>query len=67
MKVLMINSVCGIGSTGRICTDIAKILIDAGHECKVIYGRGKAPDNFSNAYRFSGDLSVKMNRSEEVV
>lgn len=23
MKVLMINSVCGVGSTGRICTDIA--------------------------------------------
>lgn len=24
MKVLMINSVCGIGSTGRICTDLAQ-------------------------------------------
>ena len=26
MKVLMINSVCGIRSTGRICTDLAEVL-----------------------------------------
>ena len=26
MNVLQINSVCGIRSTGRICTDIAEIL-----------------------------------------
>ena len=24
MKLLLINSVCGIGSTGRICTDLAQ-------------------------------------------
>ena len=24
MKILFINSVCGIGSTGRICTDLAQ-------------------------------------------
>lgn len=26
MKVLQVNTVCGIGSTGRIATDIAEIL-----------------------------------------
>ena len=61
MKVLMINSVCGIGSTGRICTDIANLLIDAGHQCKVIYGRGQPPKNFSHAIRFNNDFSVKIN------
>ncbi|WP_349408715.1 glycosyltransferase [Pseudalkalibacillus sp. SCS-8] len=41
MKVLQINSVCGTGSTGRIVTDIHKILIGQGHESYIAYGRGK--------------------------
>ncbi len=44
MKVFEINSVAGIRSTGRICTDIAKMLLKNGHECKIAYGREKAPD-----------------------
>lgn len=48
MKVLLINSVCGIGSTGRICTDIADELIKQGHECKIAYGRGVVPEKYSN-------------------
>ena len=36
----MINSVCGIGSTGRICTDLATSLEQHGHEVKIAYGRG---------------------------
>lgn len=43
----MINSVCGVGSTGRICTDIAKILKAQGHECKIAYGRKAAPEEFA--------------------
>lgn len=39
MKVLQINSVCGIGSTGRIATDIHNILIKEGHESYIAYGR----------------------------
>lgn len=61
MKVLMINSVCGIGSTGRICTDIADNLIARGHECKIAYGRGVVPDKYKDlSYRIGSDLSVKM-------
>ena len=43
MKVLLINSVCGIRSTGRICTDIAQTLEAEGHESKVAYGRERVP------------------------
>lgn len=43
MKVLLINSVCGIRSTGRICTDIADILLENGDECRIGYGRGGVP------------------------
>ena len=46
MKVLMINSVCGIRSTGRICTDIATELEKQGHEVKIAYGRENVPEHF---------------------
>lgn len=40
MKVLLINAVCGTGSTGRIVADIWKTLKEQGHEAKVAYGVG---------------------------
>jgi putative colanic acid biosynthesis glycosyltransferase len=40
MKVLQVNSVCGVGSTGRIATDIHNLLIKQGHESHIAYGRG---------------------------
>ncbi|MEG0874747.1 MAG: hypothetical protein RSH79_05530, partial [Clostridiales bacterium] len=42
MKILQINSVCGIGSTGRIATDLYEILKEQGNECKIAYGRDMA-------------------------
>ncbi|CEO13769.1 glycosyltransferase [Paraclostridium sordellii] len=48
MKVLQINSVCGIGSTGRIATDLYKVLEEQNHECKIAYGRGTAPQNIDS-------------------
>ncbi|MGL4362384.1 MAG: glycosyltransferase [Cellulosilyticaceae bacterium] len=42
MKVLQINSVCGVGSTGRIATDLHNILEENGHESYIAYGRGTA-------------------------
>ena len=62
MKVLMINSVCGVGSTGRICTDIADMLIAQGHECKIAYGRKIVPEKYKDiAYRIGSDFGVKVN------
>lgn len=62
MKVLMINSVCGIGSTGRICTDIAQELEKQGHEVKIAYGRdGYVPKQFKKfAIRIGTDFDVRM-------
>lgn len=40
MRVLIINSVCGKGSTGRICTGIADMLKAHGHEAYIAYGLG---------------------------
>lgn len=46
MKVLQINIVCGILSTGRIATDLRDILISNGHSCKIAYG-SLTPKNIS--------------------
>ena len=48
MKILQINSVCGVGSTGRIATDLYKVLEEQGHECKIAYGRGVAPEGIDS-------------------
>ncbi|MBO4897356.1 MAG: glycosyltransferase [Clostridia bacterium] len=46
MKVLLINSVCGIRGTGRICTDIAEEFEKQGHEVKIAYGRAGVPEKY---------------------
>lgn len=61
MKVLMINVVCGSGSTGRICTDIADMLSACGHEVKIAYGRGTvAPEYQKYAHRIGADTDVAL-------
>lgn len=61
MKVLMINVVCGIRSTGRICTDLADALETRGHEVKIAYGRENVPEQFQKyAVRIGTDLDVKL-------
>ena len=61
MKVLMINVVCGIRSTGRICTDLATELETHGHEVKIAYGREDVPEKFQKyAVRIGSDIDVNL-------
>ena len=61
MKILMINVVCGIRSTGRICTDLAEELEKHGHEVKIAYGREHVPEQFQKyAVRIGNDFDVKL-------
>lgn len=55
MRVLQINSVCGVGSTGRIAKDLYKVLEEQGHECLIAYGRGTAPQGI-NSYKIGTNL-----------
>ena len=60
MKILMINSVCGIRSTGRICTDLAEALSAQGHDIKIAYGRENVPPVYQKyAVRIGDNTSVK--------
>lgn len=54
MKVVQINSVCGIGSTGRIATDIHHTLTENGYESYVAYGRS-LPENCENPIRIGSN------------
>lgn len=61
MRVLMINVVCGIRSTGRICTDLATALEAQGHEVKIAYGRENVPEQYQKyAVKIGSDLDVKL-------
>ncbi len=61
MRVLMINSVCGIRSTGRICTDLAEVLEQQGHQVKIAYGRENVPEQFKKyAVRIESNMGIKL-------
>ena len=62
MKILFINSVCGIRSTGRICTDLASSFEKEGHTVKIAYGRESVPEKYQKyAIRVGSDFGVKKN------
>lgn len=55
MRVLQINSVCGVGSTGRIANDIHTTLIEKGHDSYIAYGRN-LPKDCKNAIRIGNKI-----------
>ena len=62
MKLLIINSVCGIRSTGRIATDIALEYETNGYEVKIAYGRESVPEQYKRfAIRIGNNFNVKLN------
>ena len=59
MRALLINAVCGIRSTGRICTDLAKELEVLGYEVKIAYGRESVPDEYKKyGVRIGNEIDV---------
>lgn len=61
LRVLIVNVVCGIRSTGRICTDIAAALEAQGHEVRIAYGREEVPERFQKyAVRIGSDPELML-------
>jgi glycosyltransferase involved in cell wall biosynthesis len=62
MRIVFINSVCGIRSTGRICADLAKNYEQQGYECKIAYGRIETVPKECKKYaiRIGTNLGVKL-------
>ena len=60
MKLLLINSVLGFGSTGRIVLDLAKEYEKNGYEVKIAYGRksNNSEDGRKYGVRIGGDMDV---------
>ncbi len=65
MRVLQVNTVYKIGSTGKIVYQIHKQLLDYGHESFVIYGRGKnisEPNVYKTSPYWEGKLQALYGR-----
>lgn len=62
MKVLIINSDFGFGSTGKIVCDLAKMLIKKGDECCIAYGRDYVVDGSSEigSYKIGNHFGVSL-------
>lgn len=59
MKILQINAVYPVGSTGKIVNDIHTQLIEHGHESIICYGRGiKVKKN--NIYKIAPEFIMKL-------
>lgn len=56
-KVLLVNTVCGTGSVGRLVEGLYHTLMASGYECLVAYGRGEVPSDV-RAYRIGTDTDV---------
>ena len=60
MKYLFINSVAGVGSTGRIAVETCLELMGEGHECLLAYGRTAGNCQDVPLLRIGTDRNVKI-------
>lgn len=58
MKVALINSVCGTGSTGKICVGIGKSLEKNNIDHKIFYACGKS--NYQKALHYSNNKYITV-------
>ena len=56
-RVMLVNTVVGTGSVGRLVEGLYNTLNANGYECMVAYGRDTHPEGM-NAYRIGQDLDV---------
>ena len=52
MRILQVNTVCDIGSTGRIARELADFYEKQGHECYIAFGYGKS--TYKKSFKIGG-------------
>lgn len=58
MKTVQINTLCGVGSTGKICVLINEILEENDIENHILYSSGKS--NHKNSIKYSNKIEIKI-------
>ena len=58
MKIVQINTTCGVGSTGKICTAISRLLTENNIENYIFYSSAKS--EYPLGIKYSNHLSVKL-------
>lgn len=58
MKIVQINTVCGKGSTGKICVDISKLLTEKGIENYILYSSGES--DYPLGIKHTSDKYIKL-------
>lgn len=64
MKIVFINSVCGVGSTGRIVEEMARKEVLAGNQVMIAYGRGEAEVDGVKMYRIGSPMNLLLHGIE---
>ena len=59
MKVAQINSVCGSGSTGKICMSISKLLTKQGIDNAIFYVQGNSDYPLGKKYMSAGEVKLQ--------
>ena len=62
MKIAQINATCGVGSTGKICVSISKLLSSNKIENIVFYSSGNS--DYHNSTKYMSELEVKCGALE---
>lgn len=60
MKIVQINSVCGVGSTGRIAVDLSEVMNKNQIENLIIYGVGES--SYANSMKFGNTINIRSHQ-----
>ena len=60
MKIVQINSVCGSGSTGKICIAVSRLLTEQNIENYILYAVGTGDYPLGIRHMEDGDLNVQI-------
>lgn len=58
MKIVQINSICGKGSTGKICVAVSELLNEKGIENYILYSNGDS--SYSQGIKYQGSFYTKI-------